>query len=86
MGGNGGMTTEEAGEQWAGYRMPYQAPGTVDAETRGGHLQIRNQDEDDMTAAIVEATPYVAVEGTWNSVEDDSHVQGIYREADWAGS
>lgn len=83
MAGNGGMQAEEQGEQYPEYRMPYRAPGTVDAETMGGHLQIRNQDEDDMTAAIVEATPFRAID---MSMEDDSHVQGIYREADWAGS
>lgn len=88
MAGNGGMQYEEQGEQWPGYRMPYQAPGTVDEETRGGHLQIRNQDECDMTASIIEATGYRTDLASYKnlSLEDDSHVQGEYRKKDWAGS
>lgn len=83
MAGNGGMQTEEMGEQFPGYCMPYEAPGTVDAETNGGSTVLHNQDEDDMNAAIIEATPYRV--GPLSN-EDDSHVQGIYRERDFAGS
>ncbi len=83
MAGNGGMQTEEQGEQFPGYHMPYEAPGTVDAETNGGNMCLNNQDEDDMTASIIEATPYrVAPLGN----EDDSHVMGVYRKSDFAGS
>lgn len=89
MAGNGGMQYEEQGEELdPKYRMSYVAPGSVDAETRGGHLQIRNQDEADMTAAIIEATGYREDHASYKNLsrEDDSHVQGEYRKRDWAGS
>lgn len=79
MAGNGGMQTEEMYE--SGMDEPFKAPGG--AAANGGHKQLVNQDEDDITDAIISATPYRAID---MSNEDDSHVQGIYRERDWAGS
>lgn len=83
MAGNGGMQMEEQGEQYPEYCMPYEAPGTVDAETNGGNTCLNNQDEDDMTASIIEKTQ--ARSGALSN-EDDSHVQGVYRKRDFAGS
>jgi len=85
MAGNGGMQTEEQGEEYPEYHMPYEAPGTVDAETNGGNTCLKNQDEDDMTASIIEATQ--SRSGLLSN-EDDSHVMGVYKAqaADFAGS
>lgn len=79
--GNGGMQTEEEGEQYPEYCMPYEAPGGPAA--KGGDLKLVNQDEDDMTAYIIESTKCRT--GALSN-EDDSHVQGVYRETDFAGS
>lgn len=74
MAGNGGMQET--------YDEPM-LPHMNDALTVGGHHQITNGDEDDQLAATVENTP--ARSGDLSN-EDDSHVQGIYKTLDFAGS
>lgn len=53
------------------------------ATTVGGNTTIVNGPECDTLARTWESTPFRAGD---LSNEDDSHVQGVYREADWAGS
>lgn len=62
------------------------AMAAVSAIGPGGNNTLTNNDEDDILDRVVAGTPSRAVDNTWNGVEDDSHVQGIYREAGFAGS
>lgn len=61
--------------------MPQYQPQSVTGD--GGNLTIINQDEQEILNRAVASVPMVAAPG---SQEDDSHVQGIFREPNVAGS
>lgn len=74
MAGNGGM-------------KPTYGPVTDNEHlTEGGNKTLINGQECEAIRATYEQMEARAVDSTWNGVEDDSHVQGIYREQDFAGS
>jgi hypothetical protein len=66
-----------------GNMAPTYGPQTNDSyPTAGGNTHLINGNE----AAVVPTQEQMAVRSGPLSNEDDSHVQGVYREQDFAGS
>jgi hypothetical protein len=67
--------------------LPMQVGGNpATGPSEGGSKILVNMDEAVVLDSTIEDSPYLSVENTWNGVEDDSHVQGVYAEHDYAGS
>ena len=80
---NGGIQKSRSnGEQ----PMPMQLGGNPATEPPGGNKTLINMNEAEVLDSTIEDSPYISAENTWNGVEDDSHVQGVYAEHDYAGS
>lgn len=80
---NGGMQKSRSNDGDNGM-LPMMLGGNPATVPPGGNNTLINMNEAEVLDTTIEDSPYCCAPAGYN--EDDSHVVGIYRETDFAGS